>query len=231
MPRAAAIVAAGVAAVILGACGSSSRSGTSVSATTLLHEAKATVDASHSAHFSLTSRGVSTDSTTITGGEGDIVRPDQMQGSFSVAIAGFDARVKVVARGGVFEALLPFQTKYKVTDPSAYGLKNPSQLLDPAQGLSNLLIVGTDPRVTGKERVAGELLDEVTTTVPGSLIPVLPDVNPSRPVTLVAAINPQSHQVRQMVLTGPFTSATNNSTFDVTLTNYGEAVTITLPPA
>jgi hypothetical protein len=154
-----------------------------------------------------------------------------MQGSFTVAIDGFGARVKVVAKNGVFEALLPFQSKYKVTNPSAYSLQNPAQLLDPVHGLSNLLIVGKDPRLSGKERIDGELLDEVTTTVPGASIPVLPDNNPSRPVNLLAAIDPQSHQVRQMILTGPFTSATSNSTFDVTLTNYDEAVTITLPPA
>jgi lipoprotein LprG len=231
MLRTTALVAACLAALMVGACGSSSSSGTSVDAANLLHEAKVAVDASHSAHFSLSSHGVSTGSTTITGGEGDIVRPDQMKGSFTVAIDGFGARVKVVAKGGGFEALLPFQSKYKVTQPSAYGLQNPAQLLDPAHGLSNLLIVGQDPRLTGKERINGELLDDVTTTVPGTVIPVLPDANPSRPVSLVAAIDPQSHQVRQMVLTGPFTSATSNSTFDVTLTNYDEAVTITLPPA
>jgi LppX_LprAFG lipoprotein len=231
MSRAVALVVAGLVALLVAGCGSSSTAQPPVAAATLLHEAKATVDASHSAHFSLASRGVSTDGTAITSGEGDIVRPDQMRGSFTVAIKGFDASVKVVASGGVFEALLPFQTRYSVTEPSTYGLQNPAQLLDPTRGLSNLLIVGKDPRLTGQERIAGELLEEVTSTVPGTVIPVLPDANPSQPVTLVAAIDPGSHQVRQMVLTGPFTSASRNSTFDVTLTNYGEAVTITLPPA
>jgi hypothetical protein len=59
---------------------------------------------------------------------------------------------------------------------------------------------------------------------------VLPDVNPSQPVTLVAAIDPKSRQVRQITLTGPFLSATSDSTFVVTLTKYDEAVTVTLPP-
>ena len=66
--------------------------------------------------------------------------------------------------------------------------------------------------------------------MPGSAIPVLPDANPAQPVTLVAAINPKTHETRQISLTGPFTSTTSNSTFVVTLTNYGETVTITLPP-
>jgi hypothetical protein len=36
--------------------------------------------------------------------------------------------------------------------------------------------------------------------------------------------------VRRMTLTGPFTAATSDSTFNVTLTKYNEAVGITRPP-
>ena len=168
---------------------------------------------------------------SITGGQGDLARPDSLQGSFMVSISGFNASVKVVSKGGVFEAQLPFQSKYTKTNPASFGLTDPAQLLDPNHGLSNLLIIGTGARSSGQERIGGELLDEVTTTVPGTSIPVLPDANPAQPVTLVAAIDPRTFQVRQISLTGPFTSATSNSTFVVTLTNYNEAVTITLPPA
>ncbi len=96
--------------------------------------------------------------------------------------------------------------------------------------MSSLLTAGTDARVTGQERVAGELLYEVTSTVPGSAIPVLPDANPSQPVTMVTAINPHNDQVRQIALTGPFSSS-SDSTYAVTLTRYNEPVTITLPAA
>jgi len=215
--------------VVAGGCGGTT-SGTKVDAQTLLAEAKATVDASRSAHFVLTSHGFSGGAISITGGEGDLARPDEIEGSFTVALSGFTVDIKVVSEGGVFEVLLPFQVKYRRTNPANYGLDDPAQLLDPVHGLSRLLIVGTGARLTGQERIAGELLDEVTATVPGASIPVLPDANPSAPVTLVAAIDPKSHEVRQMTLTGPFLSATNESTFVVTLTNYGEAVHISLPP-
>jgi lipoprotein LprG len=199
-------------------------------AETLLHQAKATVDAAQSAHFVLTSQGVSGGGTTITGGEGDLARPDQLQGSFTVSLSGLSANVKVVSKGGVFAAQLPFQSHYTRTNPSSFGLTDPAQLLNPDHGLSNLLTVATDPKVTGQERVAGELLYEVTSTVPGSEIPVLPDANASQPVTMITAINPTSYQLRQIVLTGPFTSKNSDSTFAVTLTNYNKPVTITLPP-
>jgi hypothetical protein len=218
----------GLAALVAGACGGGA-STPKVDAPTLLRQAKATVDAAPSAHFTLTSQGVTGGGTNITAGEGDLVRPDQLQGSFTVTISGFGAAVKVVSKSGVFEAQLPFQKKFARTNPATFGLTDPSQLLDPTHGLSSLLTIGTGARATGQERIAGELLDEVAATVPGSAIPVLPDANPSQPVALVAAINPTTHQVRQITLTGPFTSK-SNSTFVVTLTKYGEAVTITLPP-
>jgi hypothetical protein len=223
------LVAAGFVVGLAGACGGHS-SVPKADAPTLLRQAKATIDAAPSVHFLLSSQGVSSGGTDLTGGEGDLARPDQLQGSFTVDVNGFSASVKVVSKGGVFEALLPFQSHYGRTNPASFGLTDPSQLLNPTHGLSNLLTIGSGAAVTGQERIAGELLYEVTSTVPGSAIPVLPDANPSRPVTLVAAIDPQNHQVRQITLTGPFTSASSISTFVVTLTKYGERVTITLPP-
>jgi lipoprotein LprG len=224
------ILAAAAAAVLVSACGGSS-SASKVDPEVLLRKAKATVDAAQSAHFTITSQNVPANGTNITGGQGDLARPDSLQGSFTVSINGFTTTVKVVSKGGVFYAQLPFQSTYTKTDPGSFGLTDPTRLLDPDHGLSNLLTIGTGAESSGQERVAGELLDMITTTVPGSAIPVLPNENPAQPVTLVAAINPKSFQLRQLSLTGPFTSATSNSTFVVTLTKYNEPVTITLPSA
>jgi lipoprotein LprG len=223
------IIAAGIAALVASACGGGS-SAPKAGPETLLHQAKATIDATPSLHFTLTSENVTGNGTNLSAGQGDLVRPDSLQGSFTVNIQGFNAEVKVVSKGGVFEAELPFQSKYTKADPASLGLTDPAKLLDPNHGLSNLLIVGTGAQSSGQERIDGELLDKVTTTVPGSSIPVLPDANPGQPVTMVSAINPKNFQLRQISLTGPFTSATSNSTYVVTLTKYGEAVTITLPP-
>lgn len=224
------IIAASVALSLASGCGGGSSSAPKGDPRVLLQQAKMKLDATPSAHFTLTSQNVTGSGTNLVGGEGDLARPDQLKGSFTVSIDGFDAKVNVVAKNGVFAAQLPFQTHYTRTDPGKFGLTDPSQLLAPNHGLSSLLTAGTGAHYTGQERIGGELLYEITTTVPGSAIPVLPDANAAQPVTLVAAINPKTYETRQISLTGPFTSATSNSTFVVTLTNYGEPVTITLPP-
>lgn len=199
-------------------------------ASTLLQGAKSVLDSTTAAHFVLTSTNATTaGGTTITGGEGDVQRPDKIRGSLNVVVNGFKADVKVVAVGDQVFAQLPFATKYSKIDPSAFGLGNPGQLLDPNRGLSTLLSSATGAKVTGQQRINGELVDEVSASVPGSKVPVLPDANPNSPVRLVASIDPGSNQLRQVTLTGPFINANSESTFTLTLTNYGESVQITAP--
>jgi lipoprotein LprG len=202
-----------------------------VSAPVLLQNAKKTADGATALHFKLTSKSVSLSSTNIVGGEGDLVRPDGLAGTFSVAISGFVANVKVAAKNGVFEAQLPFSNHYTKTDPSNFGLQDPAQLFNPQTGLTKLLTLSNDPVLGPKQRLNGELLDTVTYRIPGADIPVLPDANPSQPVTMTVAINPSNYQMRVVTLVGPLTSATSDSTYTLTLTNYNERMTITLPPA
>jgi len=227
--RSVAIVVGAALSLGTSGCGSSPASTPNINPQTLLQQAKAKADVSSSVHFVLTSSNVGSNGTIIAAGAGDLVRPDELQGSFSVTISGFAANVKVVSKGAVFEALLPFAKHYVKTDPSKFGLTNPAQLMDPATGLTSLLANPQDPRATSRERIAGELLDTVTYSVPGTSIPVLPDANPSKPVTLIAAIDASTHELRQVTLVGPLTGA-SNSTFVLTLTNYNEQVNITLPP-
>ncbi|MGH9057280.1 MAG: LppX_LprAFG lipoprotein [Acidimicrobiales bacterium] len=232
--RRATLTAVGLAALMAGAgaCSSSGHASTPINANpnTLLSKAKAKLDSTQSVHFTLDGENVSNRGTNLSGGSGDIARPDLLQGSFTVLVNGFEANVGVASKGGVFEAKLPFSKHYAVTKPSSFGLSDPSTLLDPNHGLSSLLSNASGPKVTRQERLSGELLDEVSFTVPGSTVPVLPDLKPSRPVGLVAAIDPSTYEVRQMVMTGPFTSASSNTTYTVTLTKYGEPVTVNLPP-
>jgi hypothetical protein len=228
-PKAIVAIAACALALVVTACGGSSAP--RVNPQVLLQRAEAVVDATPALHFSLTTSGVSGSGIDLTGGSGDLVRPDSLRGSFTVTENGFSVKVSVVSTGGVFEALLPFSTRYQKTNPSAFGLANPAQLLDPAGGLATILSDARSPRTTGQQRLDGQLVDTVTFDLPGAVIPVLPDANPSRAVGVAADIDPKTYQLRQVILTGFFTNAASESTYVVTLTDYGEHVTVTLPPA
>jgi lipoprotein LprG len=126
--------------------------------------------------------------------------------------------------------MLPFTSSYAEVNPSEFGLTNPANLLNPTTGVSGLLTdAAPGARLEPQQRLEGELVDVVSGTVPGTKVPVLPDANPSARVDLTAFIDPTSHQLRQVVLSGPFVSKTTTSTYTVTLTDYGEHVTVAPP--
>lgn len=215
-------------ALVATACGATAAT-PQASPRQLLDQAKRVIDASPSVHFVLASSGAQGGSgTLITGGEGDIARPDQLRGRFVVTVSGLPVSLQVLAGAGKFYVQAPFQTTYALTDPSTYGVGNPALLIDPVHGLSSLLPAITAPKALGQVRVGGEIVDQIQGDVPGSDVPVLPDDNPSVPVSVTVAIAAGTHQVREVTLVGPFAS-TKPSTYTVTLTAYGAPVHVTLP--
>jgi len=199
----------------------------------VLRQAKAAVDATASLHFTLTSKDApaSAAGTYITGGQGDARRPDSVTGSLQVVFNGLPLTLAVVSTGGTFYVRVPFGGGYAATDPSKYGFGDPGKLLDPQTGLSSLLVDATSAALDGRDRLGGEELEEVTVTLPGKPVAtLLASSDPSQPVHGRVGIDPSTHQVRRVVLTGPFFDPHQPSTYTLILDRYGETVQIT-PPA
>ncbi len=197
----------------------------------MLRQAKQAIDATPSLHFTLTSTGASGTGTLITGGEGDAHRPDQFRGTLKVLQSGFGVTVHILSTGGRFLVELPFTTTYEQTDPSKYGFGDPATLLDPDKGLSSLLVNTLSASMADRDRFNGEELDEVDVSLPGDRVAaLLTSADRSKPVKGRIGIDSGNHQIRRVVLTGPFFDARKDSTFTLVLDNYGENVTIT-PPA
>jgi lipoprotein LprG len=214
--------------VLLTGCSSGSKQ---ESAADLLSRAKTTLDDTKAAHFVLTSQGAPTTGTALIGGEGDIVRPSSFQGTLKVRAAGAAVDLKVVSVNGKVYAQLPFTSSYSVVDPSAFGFGDPGKLLDPTSGVSQFLAKAQNGKLGGQKRVSGEVVREVTAQIPGDLVKqVLTSQDPSKPVQATFSIATGSGQLRRAVLTGPFFSATDNATFTLDLSQFGEHVSIAAPP-
>ncbi len=211
-------------ALVLAACGGTGTP--SVSAPKLLSGAEAALNATNSVHFVITSTN-SGGGSVITGGNGYLVRPAGITGSFDVSLSGLPVTLKVLGQGSKFYVQL--FGRYVQTDPAKYDIANPAQFLSRTDGLSQILGVAEGAKVTGTTRLSGELLDQVNATVPGNDIPVISDLAPAKPVQMTADIDPGSHQLRQVTLTGPFVVASSDATYVVTLTDYGKSVRVTLP--
>lgn len=228
-PLAALVV--GVGALMATTVGCSGGSGTGAdNPPAQLAQGKQALDATSAVHFQLSSRNVPSGGTRLTGGDGDLVRPDRFQGSLSVTSGGFAADIKVLAAGGKFYAQLPFSSGYSQADPAQFGFGNPSALLDPQRGLTSLLTAATGVRRQNRDRLGGEVLEEVSASLPGDRVAaLLTSADPTKPVTGLVGLA-GGKQIRRVVLTGPFFVAGMPSTFTLLLTRYGESVMVNAPP-
>jgi lipoprotein LprG len=149
-----------------------------------------------------------------------------------VVVDGFPVTVDVVSVGGVFYARTPLGSGgFDRTDPSMYGFGDPGKLLDPTNGLSSLLPMCASPVTKDGDRLNGEQLDEVGCAMPGARVAaLLTSADPSQPVQATVGVDATTHQLRRVVMVGPFFDKSHPSTFTVVLDNYGQNVTIT-PPA
>jgi lipoprotein LprG len=213
--------------LLLSGCGTPS-----INAATLLKTAKGVLDATSSFHFTLSSTDVTGSGPLLTGGSGDMKRPDSMHGTLQVSLSGFSIGVPVVSVGGVFSVMLPTSPGFATANPSDYGFADPAKLIDPNHGLSSLLLDCQSPQIESDDRYNGEALHEVSCTLPGAAVAaLLTSADPSKTVAAIFGIDISTNQLRRVVLTGPFISKTTNSTYTLILANYGENVTITPPPA
>jgi lipoprotein LprG len=218
-----------VVAAALAGCGSSRQYETDARA--VLLEAKRVIDNSPAVHFHLTSSNAQGTGTLITGADGDAHRPDGFRGTLTVVQSGFNVTVHIISADGYFYVQLPFSSGYQATEPSKYGFGNPATLLDPNLGLSTLLTSATSASMADRDRLNGEELYEIDVTLPGDRVAaLLTSADKSQPVSGVIGVDVDSHQIRRVVLTGPFFDRAQKSTFTLILDKYGENVAIT-PPA
>jgi lipoprotein LprG len=197
----------------------------------LLERAKAAVDGAQTLHFTVTTSEAPAGGASLVGADGNAARPDRFQGDFKVSLGGATATVGVISIGGKVYAKLPFTTGYRETDTAQFGVADPGRLLDPETGVSSLLVKAKDAKLAGKNRVDGEVVQDVTGTIPGEAIKeLLLSADPASPVAATFGVVEESGQLRRVVVKGPFFKAGLSSTLTIVLDRYGEPVDISAPP-
>lgn len=230
-PRRVALLLVALLLAGLTACSGGGSGSSGETAAQLLARAKQTLDAAPTVHFLLTSAGAPATGTLLTGGEGDIQRPASFQGTLKVQVGGATVDLKVISVNGTVYAQLPLTSSYSVVDPKTFGFGDPGALLDPRTGISQLLTAAQNPKLGEPKRVNGEVVREVTGDLPGDLVQqLLTSKDPTKPVHARFSVATDSGQLRQVVLTGPFFSATADGTYTLQLSKYGASVSITAPP-
>lgn len=215
-------------ALVLAGCGGGS---SDESAGDLLARAKTTLDDAASVHFVLTSDGAPAGGNALLGGDGDIARPASFSGTLQVQAFGSSIDAEVISVDGTVYAQLPLTTGYSVVDPATLGVGDPGALIDPDTGISQLLTAAQSPELGDESRVDGEVVREVTGTLPGDLVAdLLTSEDPAQDVTAVFSVATDSGELRQVELTGPFFSADDTGSYTIVLSDFGADVSITAPP-
>ena len=226
------LVAVAAAALLLAGCGGGGSDDAADEPTPAetMAQAKTLFDEAQSVHLEL-----STDSTPeagsngVLGASGDITSAPAFEGEVKVVLLGVTATVPVTSVDGKVYAKLPLSTGYDTIDPTEYGAPDPADFADPDTGLSALLtqLKGLEK---GPERRSGEqILTTYTGTLPGKAVQtVIPSAGAEETYATEVGVDADGYAVTVEV-TGVFFDSTQDVTYDLELSKYGQDVEITAP--
>lgn len=155
--------------------------------------------------------------------------PPAFEGTITARLAGISANVPTIAVDGSLYVQLPYTPTMVETDPASLNVPDPANLFDPETGLVGLLGQTEDAEFGGESRVGSDVVQEISGSLPGQAVTDLLLVGDSASAFAVTyGVVEESEQVRTVRLTGPFYPPAE-STYLVTLDDYGAPVTITAP--
>ncbi|NHA68871.1 LppX_LprAFG lipoprotein [Phycicoccus flavus] len=180
--------------------------------------------------FELTSTGVPETENGVSAATGDGVvsaTEPKFEGTITGTVRGVAATVDVIAVGEDTYLKL-FTPDYREFDLSTLNAPNPATFFDPEAGLPGLLPQTQSPALGGQKRAGGDVLTEITGTLPGKQVSDLFHLGDGTEDFDVTYGLTEDDQLRTAVIAGPFFGDTD-STYTATLSDYGVPVEITRP--
>jgi lipoprotein LprG len=194
-----------------------------------LERAAEVLTEARSVRVSLSGDDLPDDGTVVLRAEGTAAPPASFEGEIRIKAGALPATIDVVSVDGQLWAQLPLTDGFAEVDPDELGFGDPGRLIDPEQGVSQLLTSGENVSSAGQERVDGEVYDQIEATLPGELVDhVLALADPSADVAATWSVHPDTGELRQAELTGPFYDD-GEATYTVELDRYDEPVEIRAP--
>lgn len=230
-----ALTLAVVVAAALTACSAdTSVEAKGLTAAARLAAAKAKADAATSMHLTLRSSGIPDTANGVLGADGSGTHAPAFKGSLDARIAGFAAKVDVVAIDSLLYLKLPFTTEFTEADPKAYNAPNPALLFAREGGITSLMTATTNLREGKATRSGADVLRTITGKIPGAnIVKLLNFGDGAKTFDVTYGITDPGGELRSVTLVGTFfkdaTSTTATSTYVLTLDRYGAPVEISKP--
>lgn len=170
------------------------------------------------------------DSAIILKAEGSgTMDPPAFDGNISAKVSGIQADVPTIAVDDQLFVKLPFAPDFISTSPEDLGVPDPARLFDAEDGLAGLLTLTEGAEFGEQTRVGAEVTQQVTGTVPGqAVVDLLYVGDESQDFQVEYGLIEDDWEVRTVTITGPFYPP-DEATYQVTIDQYGEPVTVTAP--
>ena len=194
-----------------------------------LASAKAKADAATSMHLTLRSSGIPDTANGVLAADGSGTHAPAFKGTLDARIAGFSAKVEVVAIDKLLYLKLPFTTEFTEADPKEYNAPNPALLFAKEGGVTSLMTATTNLVEGEATRSGADVLKTITGKLPGaSIVKLLNFGDGAKTFDVTYGITDPGGELRSVTLVGPFFKNAT-STYVLTLDKYGAPVEISKP--
>ncbi len=228
----AAIVLSTLAAFLVG-CSSKGGSGPTTAANLpaaagLLKASEGAMKQVESAKFHLDGKG-SIAGVEVDSADGTITSDGKAQGTAKVVQSGTLASIDLVVVGGDIYIKGPTGTFAKLPPGAAGAFFDPSQILNPDEGLAQLMHFATDANTVGEETVNGVDAYKVEAQLDGALVSHLMPISAVNKVDGTLWIAKDGNRLVQISVTAPQVGG-KSAQLTLSLTDFGVQTNIT-PPA
>ena len=194
-----------------------------------LASAKAKADAATSMHLTLRSSGIPDTANGVLAADGSGTHAPAFKGTLDARIAGFSAKIEVVAIDKLLYLKLPFTTEFTEADPNEYNAPNPALLFAKEGGVTSLMTATTNLVEGEATRSGADVLKTITGKLPGaSIVKLLNFGDGAKTFDVTYGITDPGGELRSVTLVGPFFKNAT-STYVLTLDKYGAPVEISKP--
>ena len=194
-----------------------------------LASAKAKADAATSMHLTLRSSGIPDTANGVLAADGSGTHAPAFKGTLDARIAGFSAKVEVVAIDKLLYLKLPFTTEFTEADPKEFNAPNPALLFAKEGGITSLMTATTNLVEGEATRSGADVLKTITGKLPGaSIVKLLNFGDGAKTFDVTYGITDPGGELRSVTLVGPFFKNAT-STYVLTLDKYGAPVEISKP--
>ena len=200
-----------------------------LTATEQLASAKAKADAATSMHLILRSSGIPATANGVLAADGSGTHAPAFKGTLDARIAGFAAKVEVVAINSLLYLKLPFTTEFTEADPKEFNAPNPALMFAKEGGITSLMTATTNLVEGEATRSGADVLRTITGKLPGaSIVKLLNFGDAAKTFDVTYGITDPGGELRSVTLVGPFFKNAT-STYVLTLDKYGAPVEISKP--